>query len=207
MIDIHEAHVVVEKAWTKDILDDFRNKRIRTEADLVASLYHGLRPHVDRHPELKLTLEKRLKGSDEKRVDLVMRRDWKWWVAFECKLDINSKPWELKKDLKSLLKSCSKKGAVRGYVCYLLTLPKKEKKTGLKKWLHAENIGSIEEWLQSFEDKLKGALSDIDLPVPDDYLWIARGVRISRKPRDIEWRDEFDETWRVFPFPKREKME
>jgi len=191
MTDLSEFHATFEMTWTGGVLADCVSRRIRTEGDMVASLYHHLRNALgDKQSDLSLTVEKRLRGERQYWIDLVVRKNQEWWVVIECKLHVNPNRKQdrraVRKDLGSLLAARSREPR-RAYLCYLL---KPESRSGTE----------LERQLDAFEHRMKAKLQD----KPDEgYLWIARGIRASKATEEDDEKSDcsrFKPTWKVLPW-------
>ena len=179
MFGMKEIHAIIDETWKCDIRQDFEDKKIRNERDLVASLYCHLRHKLEGDTSLKLTLEFPLhrsspSKSESRRLDLVIRRihdpkDWGLLVAFECKI----RPKNLGNDIENLLEaedSSASGSARRGYLCFVI----KE------------------------DDKPDIHIQEGDR---DGFLWMARGIRTTLDPkkRDAKWEREWDDGWQLLP--------
>lgn len=196
---IEEFHSVFERIWKEDVYRDCSNRRIRTERDMVASIYHHLRAdkwfagRENTEEDLKITLEKDLETSHNV-ADLMVRRNGEWLAVMECKLHINPRS---RKDVEDVLKDldsleASEAGGLeaqkpkRAYLCYLL---KPEGKP----------VAQLESHLDVFERKLS---EELEWKPPAGYLWVARGIRVSKddeKQGKADWTG-LDCTWQVLPW-------
>lgn len=195
---IEEFHSVFERIWNEDVHRDCSNRRIRTERDMVASIYHHLRAdkwfaqRENTEEDLKITLEKGLDTSRRK-ADLMVRRNGEWLVVMECKLHVNPDSGgniqDVLKDLDSLKAAReggkNGRGPKRAYLCYLLA------EKSMRDIVYEDRLDSFECQLLSHRR------------LEDSYFWAARGIRASKKKEDeglkFDW-NRFKPTWRVLPW-------
>lgn len=200
---IEEFHSVFKRVWNEDVHRDCRNRRIRTERDMVASMYHHLRAdkwfagRENTEEDLKITLEKDLETSNYI-ADLMVRRNGEWLAVMECKLHINTR---LRKDVEDVLKDLDSLGASRTggrkaqkpkrtYLCYLLKAEGKP-------------VEQLNSHLDSFEHELSEEMKWEPAP---GYLWVVRGIRVSiedEKKGEDDWTG-LDSTWQVLPWGGQE---